>query len=196
MTNLWISWSAMHGTNFRWCVGQTPHWLWHLVTFSLLAFLKQILDWTRQLLHFLRRIEQVHLVILVTNFVRQAACPSLDLVEFVLLLVVACFANVDLLVGRETTWSTLVIACEEHNKTAIDYLIDRMIAVLASLDDLVLVEVAVIAMDCLLGAIVPASIDPLVTAGILPGAVKLCNDRLREIVSILDVYPVACGIIS
>lgn len=181
----------MHGTNLRRRIRRSPHRFGHLITLLLLAFLEQILDRTWHLLHLLRRIKQVHLVVLIANLIWQATRPSLDLVELVLLLIVACLAHVDFLVGWEVARAAFVVTCEEHDEAAVDYFIDGMVAILAGLDDFILIEVTVEAMDSLLGAIVPASVDPFVAICVLPGTVKLSHNGLGEIVGVLDVHPVA-----
>lgn len=108
-----------------------------------------------------------------------------------LLFVVSCLANVNLFVGREVARSTFVVASEEHDETAIYNLVDGMIAILSSLDNLILIEVAIEAVDGLLGTVIPAGIDPLVALGILPCAVDLGDNRLGEVVCVLEVNPVA-----
>ena len=56
-------------------------------------------DWTWKLLDLLGCFKQVHLIILFPNLVWKTTRPSLDLVEFVLLLVVPSLADIDFLAG-------------------------------------------------------------------------------------------------
>ena len=66
-----------------------------------------------------------------------------------------------------------------------------MIAILSSLYNLVDIEVFLIVMNSLLGSIVPASVNPHLTLTVLPSPVYLCYNRLRHIVSILQMDPIS-----
>jgi hypothetical protein len=108
----------------------------------------------------------------------------------VLCLVVPAFAYINILVWRKPSWSTFVVTREEHDKAAVDNLIDWVVAVLARLEDFVVEEMSIKPMHCLLRAIVPASIDPFSTIGILPRSIYLSNDGLCQVVGVLNVNPV------
>lgn len=174
-------------------VRRSPNWLRKIVRLLLRILLEEIFDGTGILLHLLGRIEQVHLVVFVPHFIGQTTSPRLDLVELVLLLIVTGLANINLLVCREVSWSAFVVAGEEHDEAAVDNLVDRVITILSSLDNFVIVEMAVKAMDCLLWAIVPASIYPFVPFWALPCPIDLRNNRFGQIVGVLEVYPIACS---
>jgi len=189
-TYLGVSWQAVDCSYPRRCVGRSPGGLWKWIGFLLDSFLEQVFDWTGHFLHLARGIELVHLVVFVTNFIGQTTSPRLYLVEFVLLFIITALANVDLLVRGETFRATAVIASDEHDKASINHLVNGMIAILTRLYNFVLVEVSVIAMDSLLGSVVPACVDPLVAVLVLPSTIELRDDGLSEIICILNVYPV------
>lgn len=153
-------------------------------------------DRTWDLLHFPRRVEEVHLVILLSDFVRHAASPGLNFIELELLLVVSCLANVNFLIGRESSRATFVVSSKEHYKTTIDHFINMMISILASLNHFVLEKMFFVPVDCLLRSIVPACVDPLLPFGILPCSVNLGNNRLRKVVWILKMYPITFQLVS
>lgn len=186
----------MNRTNFRWGVWSSPNWLRHVVRLLLLTFLEQVLDGTRNLFELPRSVKQIHLIVLVANFIGQAAGPCLDFVQLVLLLVVSGLANVDVHIGRRVAGSSFVEAGKEHNEAAINNLIDGVVAVLSSLDHFILIKVAIEAMDGLFWAIVPAGIDPLCAVLVLPGSVDLGHDRFGEVVGVLNMNPVTLTMIS
>jgi hypothetical protein len=119
-----------------------------------------VLNGARHLSQVPGHIEEVHFVILLANLVRQAACPSLDLVELELLLVVPCLAHVHGLVCWQPTRPAPRISRDEHDKAAVLDVFDAVVAVLTRLDHLVFVEVLVEPMDCLLRAVIPAHVHP------------------------------------
>jgi len=119
-----------------------------------------MLDGTRHLSQVARHIEQVHLIILVAHLVRQAARPSLDLVELELLLVVPRLAHVHGLVCRQPARPPPGKAGDEHDKAAVLDIVDAVVAVLARLDHLVLIKVLVEPVNRLLRAVIPARIYP------------------------------------
>lgn len=180
----------MHSADLGRRIFCSPLRLWQIVCL-LLFILQQVCDGTRELLHLLRSIEKIHFVVLLSHFIRETTCPSLDLVKFVLLLIVAGFTNVDLLVRGKVAWSTLVVSCKEHDETTINDLVYRMIAILPGLYHFILVEMLVESMHGLFRAIVPASIDPLPAILILPCSIDLRHDGFREIIRVLYVYPIA-----
>ena len=135
-------------------------------------------------------IEQVHLIVLLADFVRHTARPSLNLVESVLLFVVPRLANVDVFVLGEATRPTLVETSYEHDETSIYDFVDTMVAILACLDHFVFEEVLLKPMDSLLRSIVPAGVHPLLTGLVLPGSVNLGDNRFRQIVRVGDMDPI------
>ncbi len=119
-----------------------------------------MLDRARDLLQFVRNIKQVHLVVLISHLIGDAARPRLDLVELELLLVVPRLAHVHSLIQRQASGPALVVSRDEHDEAAVDHLFDAVVSVLTRLDHLVLEEMLVVPMDRLLRAIVPAGVDP------------------------------------
>jgi len=113
-----------------------------------------------------RHVEEVHFVVSLPYFVRQAAGPRLDLVEPEFLLVVPRFAEVNGLVCSQTPWSTLGVAGDEHDKAAIFNLLDAVVSILASFDHLILVKVLIEAMHRLFWSVVPARVHPSLTGSI------------------------------
>ena len=59
------------------------------------------------------------------------------------LFVVSSFADVNLLVGRKVAGTAFVVTCNEHDETPVHYLVDAMVSILASLDNLIFEEVPV-----------------------------------------------------
>ncbi len=185
----------MHRTNDRWCIWTSPGWLGRGIGL-LRVGLKEVFDGAGDLPQGARNLEQVHLVVSLAHLVRQAARPSLDLIELVLILVVACLANVDSLVRREAPRAAFVVPGDEHDEAAVLYLVDTVVTVLARLDHLAVVEEFIIAVDGLFGAIVPARIYPLLPCAVLPRPEDLRYDRFLEIVGIANMNPVTCVCIS
>jgi hypothetical protein len=109
----------------------------------------------------------------------------------VVFLVVARFAHVDLFVLREVAWPALVVPRHEHDEASIHNLVNTMVSILACFDYLVLQKMPVEAMHCLLRSVVPTCVHPLSAVRILPRAIDLSNNRLREVVCVLNVHPVA-----
>jgi hypothetical protein len=190
MSHLRVSWTSMDCTDLRRGIFRTPLWFGQLVVL-LLIILEHVCNRTWGLLQFPWCIEEIHYVVLVTNLIWQAACPSLDLVELVVLFVVARLAHVDLLVLREVARPTLVVPGDEHNEAAVHDFVDAMITILTSLDHFVFQKVSIETMHSLLGSVVPTGVHPLSAIRILPGAINLGHDGLGEIVRILYVHPVA-----
>jgi hypothetical protein len=189
-THFWVPWTTVDSSDLGRGILRTPLWFGEIVVLFLLIF-EHVRDWTWDFLQLPRRIEEVHHVILVSDLIRQAAGPGLDLVQLVVLLVVTRFADVDLLILGKVSRSALVVSCHKHDKAAVDYLINTVIAVLACLDHLVFEEMSVKSMHSLLWTVVPARVHPLPAICVLPCAVDLSHDRLGEIIYVLDVYPVA-----
>lgn len=180
----------MHRTDLWWSVLRTPFRLGQIIVLFLVV-LEQISNGAGRLLQLPRCIEQIHDIVFVADLVWQTACPGFDLVQLVILLVVARFAHVDLFVRGKVSRPPLVVPRHKHDEAAIHNLINAVIAILSSLDHLILQEMPVEAMDCLLGAVVPAGIHPLATICVLPGAVNLSHNRLCQIVGVRNMYPVA-----
>lgn len=149
-----------------------------------------MLDGARHLLKPTRRREQVHLIVPLADLVGKAACPGLDLVELEFLLVVSGLADIDGLVRRETAGPTLGIPCDEHDEAAIIDFFNSMVSILPSLDDLVFEEILLKAMNCLLGAVVPARIYPCVARAVLPRPIYLGHNGLPRVVRVGDMDPI------
>src|ERR1700712_4173931 len=92
-TYILISWAAVNSTNDRGCVVGSPRRPGKVIGFLGILF-EKILDWTRDLFDLARQIKEIHFIVLLSHFIWQAAGPSLDLVQFVFLLIVPCLANV------------------------------------------------------------------------------------------------------
>jgi len=107
-----------------------------------------------------------------------------------LLFIVSCLADIDFFGWINVTRSTATVACDEHDKTPIDDFLNLMVSILASLDNFIREEVFLVLMYRLFGSIVPASIDPFLTFGILPGAIDLSNNRFGHVIGVLNVNPV------
>jgi hypothetical protein len=136
-------------------------------------------------------IKEIHLIVFLADLIRKAARPRLDFVEFVLFLIIARFANINVFIVWKSAGATLIMPCEKHNETPIDYFVNMMVSILACLNNLVLVEMSFKSMHCLLRPIIPASINPLLAVRILPSTVNLSDNRLCNIIGILNVDPVA-----
>lgn len=136
--------------------------------------------------------EKIHLVILVPNLIRHAACPGLDLHKACFLLVVPRLTHVDLFAPRKASRAAPVETGDEHDEASVQYILNLMIPILSGLDDLMIEEVPVKAVHCLLRTVVPASVDPPLSVSILPSSEDLGHDRFCQIVGISDVYPVPC----
>lgn len=54
-----------------------------------------------------------------------------------------------------------------------------------------LIEVLIESVNSLFWSIIPAYIDELLCRAVLPRAVDLSDDRLGEIICILDMYPIS-----
>jgi hypothetical protein len=59
-----------------------------------------------------------------------------------------------------------------------------MVSILASFDNLIIVEMLLEAMNCLLWTIIPTGVDPLLAFRILPRSVDLGDYRLGNVVGI------------
>jgi hypothetical protein len=149
-----------------------------------------MLDWTWNLLHLPWSVKKIHFVVLLSDFIRHAARPGLDLVQFELIFVISCFADIDLLIGWESAWSTFVVPSEEHYKATINHLINVVISILPSLDHFIFKEVFIISMDSLFRPVVPACVNPLLALRILPSSIDLGYNRFREVVGVLKMDPI------
>lgn len=149
-----------------------------------------MLDGTWDFPELARRVEKIHFVVPLADLIRKAACPCLDLIQFMLLLIIPRFAHVDFFIHREPTRSSPVVPGYEHNKAPVYDFIDAMITVLTRLDNFFLEEVLFKSVDRLFRSVIPACVHPLLTRAILPGTVYLSYDRLGQVISICDVNPV------
>lgn len=166
-----------------------PCWLGQRIS-RLCIVSKQVLDWTGHLSQSTRDVKQVHLIVLLANFVGHAAGPSLDLVEPVLLFIVSRLTDVDIFVLGEPPRPTLVETGYEHDETPIYDFVDAMVTVLARLDNLVLQKVLLKSMHSLFGAVIPAGVHPFLSRLVLPGSVYLSNNGFRQIVRVGDMDPI------
>lgn len=139
--------------------------------------------------------ERIRDVVLLPDFVWHTARPCLDPGKSALLLVVPRLADIHALTGRQPTGASFEETRHEHDKAPINDLLDGVVAVLRRLGDLVLIEVLVLVVHGLLGAVVPAGVDPALALGVLPEPEDLSNDGLGQIICVVDVNPVACTVI-
>lgn len=136
-------------------------------------------------------IEQVHLVVLISHFVRQATGPSFDGVELMPLFVVSVFADVHLRALSYVARSTFEISCVEHDEALPLNFLNIVIPVPTSLHNFVGEEVLVVSVDCLLRSIIPAHIYHVLATLTFVCSVNLRRYRFREVVDILHVDPIA-----
>jgi hypothetical protein len=188
-------WMFVNCSHNRRGICSSPRWFRkRVILLCILA--EQMLYRTRYLLHLPWDVKEVHLIVSLSDFIGDTACPSLNLIQFEILFVISGFANVNLLVNWKSTRTAFVVASEEHYEAAVHNFIDLVISVLPSLDDLILEEVFFVLMDRLLRPVVPACIDPLQSLRILPGTIYLSHNRLCEIIWILEMNPIACNFVS
>ena len=95
------------------------------------------------LLHLPRMIEEVHLVILVSDFIRKTASPGLDRIELMPLFVVAIFADIHFHTIRDTARSSLEIAGVEHDKAFAFHFFNVVVPISSSLDDFIVKKVLI-----------------------------------------------------
>jgi hypothetical protein len=151
---------------------------------------EQMLDGTGELFESSRHIKEIHLVVLLSDLIRQTASPCLDLVEPVLLLIVPRFAHVHLFVLGEAARSAFVVAGNEHDEASVYNFVDSVVSILPSLDYFILEEVLLESMDSLFWTIVPARIDVLLPGLVLPSPVDLSDDGLCQVIWIGDMDPI------
>jgi hypothetical protein len=150
-----------------------------------------MLDGTRKFPNPLRwSVKQVHLIVLLSNLVGNAACPRLDLVEPELFFIVARLAHVYLFVPWEPTRSAAAKTGDEHDKATIQDVLDLVIPILTGFHHLMVEEMLVEAMHCLLRPVIPTRVDPTLAVSILPGPIYLSNNRLGEIIWVADMNPI------
>ena len=128
--------------------------------------MQKVFDGTGEFSKVPRLVKQIHLVVFVPHFFRQAAGPGLDFVEAELVLVVSRLTNVYRLVPWQTTGTPPRVACDEHDETAVLNILKHVIAILAGFYHFVFIEMLVKPMNGLLWSIIPASIHPS-----LPGCI-------------------------
>lgn len=192
MTYIRLSGTHMNSANDRRCVFMPPIWFGQGVAlFGIVC--QQVSNRRLLLLQPPRNWIQVHLVILLANFVRQTAGPRFDTVKSIPILIVPCFADVDLLVWRESSRPTLVVPRMKHHKASIHNIVNQMVSILARLHHFVLVEALGHAMDGLFGPVIPTCVDPLLAGFVLPQAVDLGDNGFAQIVRVPDMNPIPCA---
>lgn len=180
----------MNGANDWRRVWATPSWSRQAVCFfGVIA--KEVLNRARNLPQRTCDIVQIHFIVSISDFVGEAACPGLDLIELELFFVVSRLANIDLLLGRETTRSSLVKSSNKHDKASVKNFASLMVPVLTGFDDFVLIELLVEPVDGLLRSIVPASVEPAQAFAILPNSVYLSDSWFCEVIGIANVNPIS-----
>lgn len=189
VTHFAFSRSPVNRTNLGRGIVCAPFWLWKVICFLLTVF-EKICNRTWNFFHPLRFMVELHFVIFIPHFIRQTTSPGFDLIDCVLVLIVATFADVDFFVSWETSGSTFTEAGYEHDKASIHYLFYRMITVLSCFDHFVIIKMLIVPVDSLFWPVIPASIHEFVTLSILPRAVDLRYDRFCEVVLILNEDPV------
>jgi hypothetical protein len=177
-TYFWISRATMNCSNLGRRIWGSPNWFWQVVSLFLFTFFEQIFDWTWNLFQLLRYLEKVHLIVLVSDFIRQTTSPRFDFIDFMLFLVIAGLTNIDFFVFRKPAWPAFVESSKKHDETTINYLINWVVSILPSFHNFILKEVFVESMNSLLRSIIPACIYPFGTILILVSAVDLSNNWL------------------
>lgn len=182
----------MNSTDDGWCIWASPCWLWEVIGF-LRIIAEQVLDWTWQFPHTLRgAVEKIHLIVFVSDLIRHATCPSLYLNETGLLFVVSGLAYVDFFAAWEAPGTAPAETGDKHDEASIQHVLNLVIPILSSFDNLMVEEVFVEAVHGLFGAVVPAGVDPPLSVAVLPGPENLGDDGFCEIVGIANVNPVTC----
>jgi hypothetical protein len=167
----------MDGTDYRRSIGASPRRPRKFVCFLGIVS-QEVLNWTGYFLHLAGNIKQIHLVVSISYFVRNAACPRFDLVEVEFLFIIPRLADVNVFVWRKSPRAALIKSSNKHNVAAVNDICNRMVAILACLHHLVFVKVFFVSMNCLLWSVVPTGINPLLARTILPCAEYLSNNRL------------------
>lgn len=180
----------MHCTNLGRRTVYAPHGFGQLFVLFLFV-LEQVCDRGWELLHFLGVIEEVHLIVAIPHFIREAACPCFDLVELMSFLIVSGLAYVNLDVGRQAAGSSFEVAGCEHDKTPSFNFVNRMIPISSSLDDFIGKEVFVESVNGLLWSIIPAYVYHRLSVGAAVGSIDLSGNWFGEVVRIPYVNPVA-----
>lgn len=181
--------ATMNSSNEGRRIRGSPCRLWHRIRrFRIVS--EQVLDGAGHLSQPVGNRIEVHLIIALPNLVRDAAGPRLDLVELVLLFIVPRLADIDLLAHGEATRPSFVEARHEHDEASVQNLIYAMVTVLTRLDNLILEEVFLEAVDGLLGSVIPAGVDPLLPRFVLPSSIYLGDNRFRQVVRVRDVNPI------
>ena len=187
-THILIPGALKHRSNYRGRIVGTPPWLCRGRS---RVVLQQVQQRTWGFSTFTGLVEQVHLIIFISNLVRQTTCPCLYFVHLVSLLIISRFADIYFLSRTKATRSPSAKASDKHDEAPVNDLVNSMISILTRLDNLFRKKVLFELMDRLLGSVVPASVDPIFAVAVLPGTIDLSNDRFRHIVGILDVYPIS-----
>lgn len=182
----------MHCSYKRRCIRCSPGRLRQRII-RLRIISQQVLDGTRSFLKPPRHIEEVHLIVLVSDLVGQTTCPSFNLVEFVLLFIVTCFAHIHFFVLRKTARSAFAVTGYKHDEASVHNLVNNMVAILACFNHLVFEKVLLKSMYCLFWTVVPAGVDTVLARLVNIGAINLSNDGFGQIIRISDVYPIACA---
>ena len=167
----------MHGADNWWSIWAAPCWLGEVICFFGI-FAQEMLDWAGYLPHATRCIEQIHFVVLFANFIGHATGPCLYLVETEFFFIVARLTDVYILVVREPARSAFVESGHKHDEAAVNNFTDLVVAILASLDNLVFEKVFLITMHRLLWAVVPTCVDPSLTSSVLPHPIDLRHNWL------------------
>lgn len=188
-TYIFVPRPFVHCTNDWRCIFSAPSWFRHLIRF--LCVFEQVENRTRDFLDFFNVIEKIHIIVFVSDLIRQTASPSFNFIQLVLFLVVPRVADVYFLVSGEAARAAPAISSGEHDKTAVDDLVDPMVSILSGFDNLVGKEVLLVLVHSLFWSVIPARIYPFLSIGILPGAIDLGDDRFRHVIRILHVDPVS-----
>ena len=189
-TYIVFSWPSVNCADNRRSIWAAPGWLRQVISL-LCVMAKEVFDRAWTLGHGLRTIEQIHHIVLVSYFVRHTASPSFDLVEAKFLFIVSRLTHIHLLLTRESTRTAAAKPRHKHNEATIENILDQVIPVLTGLDNFIIEEMFVEAMDGLLWSVVPACIDPSLSITVLPRSVDLGNYWLAEIVGVSNLYPIS-----
>lgn len=152
---------------------------------------EKVCDRTGEFLESALLLKRFQFVISSADFVWNAALPRLDLVEVPLRFVIATLAHVDgSLALIQALGTSARVSGEEHDVALSENFVNVVVTVLASFDDFVLVKLLLHPVHGLLGAVIPASVDPDLAIGVFPGSENLCYCGYVGVIGVNDVNPV------
>ena len=190
-THGFTSCTLEHSADDGWRIVDPHLCLRERVTF-LCVCREKVRNWAGEFLESSLFLKGNQFVISPADLVWNATLPCLDLVKVPLCFVIATLTHVDgSLALIQALGTSARVSGEEHDVTFPENFVNVVVAVLAGLDDFVLVELLFNPMHRLLRAVVPAGVDPDLTIRVFPGPEDLCYCRLIWVIGINNVNPVA-----